>query len=77
MEGAKRLIGEAVTLLESPVEVARDADAVVLVTEWHHYQEMDWAALRDVMRTPHLIDGRHFLDPERMTALGFQYQTIG
>ncbi len=77
MEGAKRLIGETVALLESPVEVARDADAVVLVTEWHHYQEMDWAALRDVMRTPHLIDGRHFLDPERMTALGFQYQTIG
>jgi UDPglucose 6-dehydrogenase len=66
-----------VVFAESALEAARGADAVVLVTEWPELRELDWGAVRDVMRTPVLIDGRNFLDPQEMRALGLVYEGIG
>jgi len=57
----------------TPEEVARDADALVLVTEWPQYRELEWEPLRKAMRTAILLDGRHALDRERMTQAGFRY----
>jgi UDPglucose 6-dehydrogenase len=53
-----------------------DCDAVVLVTEWAQYLEMDWAKFVGLMRTPILLDGRHVLDAERMARLGYKYLAI-
>ena len=65
-----------VLLANDPQEVARDADAVVLVTEWPQYLELDWESLASVMRTPILLDTRHALDRGRMTRAGFRYLTL-
>jgi UDPglucose 6-dehydrogenase len=62
-----------VTCCESPEDVARDADALVLVTEWPQYRELDWEAVAAVMRTAIILDGRHILDRARMTRAGFKY----
>jgi UDPglucose 6-dehydrogenase len=70
-----RLAG--VELRDGVEDAAHDADAVVLVTEWDAILEADWAAVRERMRTPVLIDGRNALDPARMTALGFTFEGIG
>jgi UDPglucose 6-dehydrogenase len=53
------------------------ADAVVLVTEWPEFAELDWRALRERMATPVLIDGRNFLDPAALRDAGFTYEGIG
>ncbi|MEV6852116.1 UDP-glucose/GDP-mannose dehydrogenase family protein [Actinoplanes sp. NPDC051411] len=53
-----------------------DCDAVVLVTKWAQYLEMDWSKFVGLMRTPILLDGRHALDAERMTRLGYRYLAI-
>ena len=53
--------------------VFEDADAVVLVTEWAQYLELDWSKFVGLMRTPILLDGRHVLDRDRMTRLGYRY----
>jgi UDPglucose 6-dehydrogenase len=53
-----------------------DCDAVVLVTKWPQYLEMDWAKFVGLMRTPILLDGRHALDADRMTRLGYRYLAI-
>jgi UDPglucose 6-dehydrogenase len=53
-----------------------DCDAVVLVTEWAQYLELDWSKFVGLMRTPLLLDGRHVLDPERMSRLGYKYISI-
>jgi UDPglucose 6-dehydrogenase len=53
-----------------------DCDAVVLVTEWSQYLEMDWSKFVGLMRTPIVLDGRHALDAERMTRLGYRYLAI-
>jgi UDPglucose 6-dehydrogenase len=60
------------TLCQSPDEVARDADALVLVTEWPEYRSLNWEHIAASMRTPILLDGRHVLDRQRMTAAGFR-----
>ena len=60
-------------LCETANEVADSADALVLITEWPHYLELDWAKLGVVMRTRIMLDGRHALDPQRLTRAGFRY----
>lgn len=57
----------------APEDVFRDADAVVLVTEWPHYREMDWDRLPKTMHTPVVLDGRLALDRARLTRAGFRY----
>jgi len=62
-----------VTCCETPEDVFRDCDAVVLVTEWPQYREMDWDPLAKTMRTPVVLDGRLALDRARLTRAGFRY----
>ena len=66
-----------VELVDSPLEAAVDADAVLLTTEWNEFRELDWEALRDAMRGRVLVDGRNMHDPIRMQRLGFAYYAIG
>ena len=65
-----------VTLCESPLEVATDCDAVVLVTEWNDYRELDWQRMGEVMRARYVLDGRNALDRARVEAAGFRYQAM-
>jgi UDPglucose 6-dehydrogenase len=58
-------------------EVFDDSDAVVLVTEWAQYLDLDWAKLVTLPRTPVLLDGRHCLDRDRLTNVGYRYLTVG
>jgi UDPglucose 6-dehydrogenase len=62
-----------VTCTGTPEEVAQDADALVLVTEWPHYMNLDWAAVAGRMRSAILVDGRNVLDRERIKQSGFRY----
>ena len=62
---------------ESPAGVAEDADAVVLVTEWPEYRDLEWAEIAKVMRTPILLDGRNALDGPSLRRIGFRYIGIG
>jgi UDPglucose 6-dehydrogenase len=66
-----------VEIAASPEEAAGGADALVVVTEWPQLADVDWAAVGVTMRTPVMIDGRNFLDPDRMRAAGFAYEGIG
>ena len=62
-----------VTCCASPLEVATDADALVIVTEWPEYAELHWEKLGETMRSRIILDGRHLLDRERLTRAGFKY----
>lgn len=53
------------------------ADACVLVTEWDEFRQLDWAAARQVMARPIVIDGRNALDGARLVELGFIYEGMG
>lgn len=60
-----------VTLCETAEEVAAEADALVLVTEWPAYRTLDWEKMGARMRTKLVLDGRQALDRRRLKAAGF------
>lgn len=64
-------------IVGNPIDAARRADAIVLVTEWPEYRTLDFTVLRHVMRGALLIDGRNALDPVAMADHGFVYEGFG
>jgi UDPglucose 6-dehydrogenase len=58
-------------------ELAAGADALVLVTEWREFHNLDMAELAALMASPILIDGRNFFIPDTAIAAGFDYSGIG
>jgi UDPglucose 6-dehydrogenase len=65
-------------ICESALEAVDGADAVVLVTEWPEFGELDWTGdVKARMRVPLIVDGRNFLDRERLVEAGFTYEGIG
>ncbi|MBI1910229.1 MAG: UDP-glucose/GDP-mannose dehydrogenase family protein [Deltaproteobacteria bacterium] len=58
-------------------EVAQNADAIILATEWPEYRDLNWENISKKMRQPLLLDGRNFLDKERLIRAGFRYLGIG
>jgi UDPglucose 6-dehydrogenase len=75
-ERAAELLG-SVEMAGSATEALDGADAVVIVTEWPEFAELDWAAAAERMARPVVVDGRNFLDPEKLVAAGFHYEGIG
>jgi UDPglucose 6-dehydrogenase len=75
-ENARRLLPE-VELCGDAYAVARAADALVVVTEWNEFKQLDKRRLHQLMRQPYLIDGRNIYDGEEMRRLGFVYWGMG
>jgi UDPglucose 6-dehydrogenase len=65
-----------ISFCEDPVEMAKGADALVLVTEWPQYRDLPWENLARDMRHPLVLDGRQFLDRPRLIRAGFHYVGI-
>jgi UDPglucose 6-dehydrogenase len=66
-----------VELADDAISAASGAEAVVLVTEWPQFRDLDLHALGSVMREKLFLDGRNFLDPETVRAAGFTYVGVG
>ncbi|MBR8832823.1 MAG: UDP-glucose/GDP-mannose dehydrogenase family protein [Stigonema ocellatum SAG 48.90 = DSM 106950] len=65
-------------LVETDAErLADGCDALVLVTEWQQFNNLDYTKMAKLMDHPVIIDGRNFLDPEKMVRAGFQYVGVG
>ena len=62
---------------DSAFDVARNADVVVLLTEWAEFREIDPAALGRVVRQRRVVDGRHALDADWWRAAGWEYRALG
>ena len=75
-ERAAGLLG-SVEMATSAMEALEGADAAVLVTEWREFADLDWSAAAERMTRALVVDGRNFLDPEAITAAGFEYEGIG
>lgn len=66
-----------ISYTKDPYEAAQGAEAIVLATEWSEFARLDWEKIRQSMTRPYLLDGRNFLDPKEMKALGFEYEGMG
>lgn len=78
MEVARRYhLGDRVTYCDQNYEVLEDADALVIMTEWHMYRRPDLQRIRALLRQPIILDGRNLFDPSRMRDAGFEYYSVG
>ena len=66
-----------VEMASSPLAALEGADAAVLVTEWREFAELDWSEAAARMARPLLVDGRNFLDGDKLREAGFEYEGIG
>jgi len=76
MKVAARVV-PGVELAEDAYTLAEGCDALVVVTEWNEFKNLDLARVRESMNQPVLIDGRNIYDPAMMKELGFYYRGIG
>jgi len=76
IERSRMLVPEVDYLMDA-YEVAEGADAIVLITEWNEFRQLDMARVQQLMRRPVIVDGRNIYDPETMRGLGFTYRGIG
>ena len=62
---------------DSPLAAVAGVDAVVLVTEWGEFLELDWKLVAEAMGGTLIVDGRNALDPDAIRAAGLIYEGIG
>lgn len=77
LRNAAEVVPDGVICVTDPYEAARDADAVVIATEWPEYRKLDLTRLRTLMQEPLLIDLRNILDMQRLDDAGFMHAGIG
>jgi UDPglucose 6-dehydrogenase len=65
------------TYCDSPSSAASHAQALLVLTEWPEYRDLDWSDIRIQMDVPLVIDGRNLLDPAYMREAGFEYISMG
>jgi UDPglucose 6-dehydrogenase len=66
-----------VTLLSDPYEMARGCDALIVITPWNEFKQLDLVEIKGLMKTPVIFDSRNIYNPADMKAIGFQYRSIG
>jgi len=78
MENARSLLHNSVVFAEDIYSATASAQAVVLLTEWPEFNEVDWGAIKGRMLEPYMIlDGRNALPQHKLRVMGFKYEGIG
>ena len=77
MDNVKTKLGNNIAFASSMVQAAKDADALLICTEWHAFRNPDFDKLKENLKGNAIFDGRNIYSPDEMKALGFTYYSIG
>jgi len=77
MENAKKLLPARVVYCHNALEVATNADIIVVMTEWNEFRQLNLEDLKKHMKQPNLVDGRNVYQPEKAKKIGFSYIGVG
>jgi UDPglucose 6-dehydrogenase len=79
MEEAQRIFGDRddLALCGTKEACLRDADALIVLTEWQTFRAPDFDLLKEKLKAPVVFDGRNLYEPARMARRGFAYYAIG
>ena len=72
-----RPILPAVEMFDEPYKVAEGADALMVITEWNEFKQLDLDMVKSLLKSPVIYDGRNIYEPGRMKEMGFTYRAIG
>jgi UDPglucose 6-dehydrogenase len=77
MDRTQEIMNSGIKYASSAYEAATGADALLILTEWEEFANLDLRRLNDELKYPIVIDGRNLYDPEVMAANGFTYYSVG
>ena len=79
MEETHRIYGDRsdLALVDEPMAALKDADALLIVTEWKVFRSPNFDTVKTLLKNPLIFDGRNLYDPQTMRNLGFEYFPIG
>jgi len=75
-ENAKRVLG-GVTFAKNPYRVAKNADCLLILTDWLEFGKLDYGKIKKLMKGNFIFDSRNILEKEKIKKLGFKYLGIG
>jgi UDPglucose 6-dehydrogenase len=76
MEVARPLL-PAVDLYDDPYKLAKGCDALMVITEWNEFKQLDLDKVKGLLKSPIIYDGRNIYEPTVMKEMGFKYRAIG
>ena len=76
MKNAEAVLHD-VEFCQNPYDVAKDSEALIFITEWDEFKNLDLPRVKQLLKQPIIIDGRNIFDPAGMERLGFSYQGMG
>ncbi|MBC8145421.1 MAG: UDP-glucose/GDP-mannose dehydrogenase family protein [bacterium] len=77
VEPSRKHYGDTIRFGSSMYETTRDADALVILTEWNEFRNPDLTRLASSLKQPVIFDGRNLLESEDLIARGFKYYAVG
>jgi len=77
MNEARHRLGDTITYAETNYDCLKNADALVVITDWNEYRHPDFARVKESLRRPVIVDGRNLYDPEKMREHGIRYYSMG
>ena len=77
MDNVKAKLGDSISFESSMMDAVKDADALLICTEWHAFRNPNFDNLKTTLKSNVIFDGRNIYNPKDMTALGFNYYSIG
>jgi len=77
MDNLKKIFGQKVNYSKNIYEAVKNTEALVLLTEWNVFKEMDLMKVKKLMKVPVFIDGRNFFERKRLERMGFIYEGVG
>lgn len=76
IDNAKKILTN-ISFFDDPYKTVENCDALIIVTEWNEFRQLDLQKIKKNMGKPIVIDGRNIYDPRKMSELGFIYKGIG
>ena len=76
MDNARKEVS-GVTFCTDAYDACSGADALVIITEWNQFRNLDMERIKDLLKAPVFLDLRNIYSPEKMRQLGFSYHSVG
>lgn len=77
MKNVKQLMGDKISFGKDEYEILKDADALIIATEWSLFRTPEFEKIKSMMKQPVIFDGRNLYDLNQMKEQGFYYNSIG
>ena len=77
MKNVKKQIGDVIAYADNQYEALKDADALIIATEWNEFRTPDFAKIAAMLKNKAIFDGRNLFDLTALEDLGFHYESVG